>query len=114
MNQVEEALNALIQSIKSSPEYTRYQDISARVHEQPELERQMNQFRRENFEAQNATGIWDLYERMDKLEKDYEDFRRRPLVREFLAAELALCRQLQNINLSIIRNIDFDVGFIDL
>ena len=109
-SQIDFALENLVQCIKDSTEYRRYREICDRVHEYPELEKQIHEFRRKNYEIQNEEGSWDRFERIEGLRREYADFRKDPMVREYLAAELAICRVIQNINWSILRNIDFEVG----
>ena len=46
--------------------------------------------------------------KMKAFEKEYEDFRENPLVSDFLAAELALCRMLQKHGNMIMNEIDFE------
>ena len=41
-------------------------------------------------------------------EKEYENFRQQPLVADFLAAELALCRMMQDIFGDITEALDFE------
>ena len=45
---------------------------------------------------------------IEAFEKEYRDFRENPLVNDFLAAELAFCRMLQNNNARITDAIDFE------
>ena len=46
MSQINEALEGLIQAIWEGEEYKRYQEIRAKVHEQPELEQRIHAFRK--------------------------------------------------------------------
>lgn len=109
--QMETALDGLIQAIHESPEYRKYQDIRAKVHELPQLEQKIHAFRKKNYEIQNFADEWDLYERVDGLEREGAEFRKDPLVNEYLDAELAICRLFQKINGEIVQSIDFDLGF---
>ena len=109
-NQIEDATTRLVESIKNSEEYHRYRKICDTVRAYPELERQIHEFRRKNYELQNSEGNWDRYERMEQFEREYSAFRRDQMVREYLDAELSVCRVIQNVNWSIIRNIDFELG----
>ncbi len=109
--QIEEALDGLICAIHESPEYKNYQDIREKVHEQPELEQRIHAFRKKNYVTQNSVDEWDLYERVDGLEREGAEIRRDPLVNTYLDAELAICRLFQKISWEIVRSIDFDLGF---
>ena len=45
---------------------------------------------------------------MDAFEKEYEKFRENPIVDDFLRAELAFCRLIQEINVMITEELDFE------
>ena len=97
MSRMDEAMQELVDAIKFSEEYIRYQDIKNRVHNQPQL--------------QNSDGNVDLYDATDKMEQEYREFRKNPLVAEYLAAENAFCRVVQKVNWTLIEELDFEVGF---
>ncbi len=111
MDQIDKAVEGLVEAIHSSKEYKRYQDICAKVREYPDLEQQIHEFRKKNFEVQNTSEGWDLYERVDQLELEGMEIRKKPFVGEYLAAELAFCRLFQRINWTLVQNLDFDLNF---
>ena len=111
MSQMKQALDNLMEAIRTSDEFVRYQMIREKVHGYPALEREITAFRKKNYELQNSRGEVDLYEETDRLEKDYKEFRKNPLVAEYLSAENELCRIVQQINWTLIRELDFEVGF---
>ena len=45
---------------------------------------------------------------MDAFEQEFERFREDPVVDEFLRAELAFCRMMQEINLYITEAVNFE------
>ena len=53
MNQIDEALEGLVQAIREGEEYQKYQAVRAKVHEQPQLEEKIHAFRKKNYEVQN-------------------------------------------------------------
>lgn len=110
MDQIDEAIDKLLEAIKKSGEYRRYQVIQEQVNEYPELGREINGFRQKNYLLQNSNGTVDLYEETDRMEKEYREFRKNPLVSEYLAAECALCRMIQQVNWRMIEGLDFDAG----
>lgn len=111
-SRIDRALEELIYALQTSPEYGRYQEIRRKIREYPQLEEAVHAFRKKNYEAQNFMEGGNLYNRMEELERESEQLRKDPLIDEYLKAELALCRLFQNINWTIVRNIDFDLGFI--
>ena len=70
MSRMDEAMQELVDAIKFSEEYIRYQDIKNRVHNQPQLEQQ-NPLVAEYLAAENAfcrvvqKVNWTLIEELD-------------------------------------------------
>ncbi len=110
MDQIDECVGKLIEAVKNSPEYKEYQRIRELVHQEPEKEKAINEFRRRNFELHKCRNV-DLYAEMNRLEGEFAPLRAQPYVNEYLAAELAVCRMVQRINFSLMREIEFDLGF---
>lgn len=103
LNQAVETLSA---TIKGTETYNRYLAALAAVKLQPGLKEQIDGFRRENYLMQSTGDM--AFERIEQFEKEYSDFRENPLVSEFLAAELALCRMIQQINFNITETLNFE------
>ena len=49
----------------------------------------------------------ELFDKIEDFEREYEKFREDPLVSDFLAAELGLCRMMQQINMTMTEELDF-------
>lgn len=111
MSRMDEAMQELVDAIKFSEEYIRYQDIKNRVHNQPQLEQRDPRISPQNYLLQNSDGNVDLYDATDKMEQEYREFRKNPLVAEYLATENAFCRVVQKVNWTLIEELDFEVGF---
>ncbi len=69
----------------------------------------VNEYRQRNFELQNETDSEELFDRMEAFEKEYEKLREDPLVDDFLRAELAFCRLMQEVDLLLAQAIDFEL-----
>ena len=54
-----------------------------------------------------------MFDRIDEFEREYEQLRENPVVEEYLQAELAVCRMIQEINMQIADAIDLDI-YLDL
>ena len=106
MNNIEEAADRFIAAIKESNVYTEYVDQLNKVKEHAELKRQIDEFRTRNFELQNSPDC--AFDKLESFEKEYESFREDPLVSDFLAAELAFCRMMQEINIRITEAVHFE------
>lgn len=103
---LDQAVENLIGAIKGSEAYGKYMLALAAVKQQPELKQQIDEFRRENYVMQNTGDM--AFERIEQFEQAYSDFRENPLVSDFLAAELALCREIQQINFNITEALNFE------
>lgn len=111
-HQIEESIRNLAEQIKSSEEYHDYQKINEEVKKEPELKEQIDFFRKRNYEMINSQTEEDWLSKSEKFEQEYADFRKTPLVDQFLASELALCRLLQRVSYGIFGSLDFDVSFL--
>ena len=49
-----------------------------------------------------------MIDKLDDFEREYEKFREDPLVEEFLDAELAFCRMMQEIDVKLAEAMDFE------
>lgn len=76
-------------------EYSRQKDMVRTQY--PDLKKQIDEFRKRNYALQNRTDPEKLFDEIDQFEKEYEEFRKNPIVSDFLAAELAFCRLYQEI-----------------
>lgn len=104
-NDLDRAVEALIGAILDSQEYNAYRAELTKVQQHPELKAQIDEFRKSNYELQFSPDI--DFEKLDRFEKEYEDFRATPLVSDFLAAELAFCRRMQQIETVVTAAFDF-------
>lgn len=80
------------------------------VKQYPDLKQKIDEFRQRNYKLQNETDSDTLFDEIDRFEREYEEFRKNPIVSDFLAAELAFCRMYQEVNnqISTAFAIDFD------
>lgn len=106
MNTIDIALSRLASAILDSQEYREYDLQLKRVTEHPELKAQIDEFRKRNYELQTSADT--AFEKIEEFEEKYSDFRQNPMVSDFLAAELAFCRMMQNINLHLTEALHFE------
>ena len=97
--------------IKDSDVYKNYQYCKDKLRQKPEKLQQLMEFRKKNYLLQNSQATVDLYEETDRMENEYREFRKNPMVSEYLAAENALCKIVQQINWTLIEGLEFEVGF---
>ena len=108
MTEVEQAIENLLSVIRQTKEYADYRCQLDKINKQPELRRQIDEFRRENFELQNNTPEDQMLQRVEEFEEKYQIFRENPLVNDFLTAETGFCRRMKEINLKITEGLQFE------
>lgn len=100
MDTIKDKVEALVAAIRESSEYRNFQEAEQQVIRVPGLEDRIREFCWKNYEIQNS-GAEDLYERMEEFENQYREFRKNPVVSQYLESELRMCRLLQEINAEI-------------
>lgn len=108
MDKWECAVENLVDTVKDTEQYRAYVREKEKVNRFPDLKEQIDSYRLRNFEIQNMSNDEELFFKMEEFEKEYEKFRENPIVADFLAAELSLCRLIQNINTKITDALDFE------
>ncbi len=103
---LDRAVESLVAEIKGTEVYRNYLTALAAVKRQPGLKEQVDEFRKKNYLMQSTGDM--AFERIEQFEREYSDFRENPLVSDFLAAELALCRTIQQINFNITEALNFE------
>ncbi len=105
---IREATEQFLIAIRATKEYREYIIQKEKIDKYPELKEQIDRYRQKNYEMQIMGNTDELFEQIDAFQREYEQFREDPLVSDFLAAELAFCRLMQEINIQIMEGIDFD------
>lgn len=113
MDSIDSCLGALVDAVLSSEEYRRYRELKEKISREPEKKRAINNFRRRNYLLQRNKENIDLFDEIDKLEREFAKLRQEPLVEEYLAAELSVCRMVQKINRRLTEKIDLDMDLMD-
>ena len=105
---VDIAADRYIDAILSSSEYKHYALQRDKLLKQSELYERVKEFRIKNYMIQTRKEGDDLLNAMDDLQREYETLRENPLVEDFLSAELAFCRMMQELNNKIAHALEFD------
>ncbi len=108
MAEVDQAIEDLLSVIRQTKEYIEYKIQYDKINMQPELHKQIDEFRIENYQLQNSTPEEEMLQRIEQFEQKYQTFRENPLVNDFLEAELAFCRKMQEITLKITEGLQFN------
>ncbi len=105
---MEKATDKYIAAMHNSSEYRRYCEVKTSVKSDSELWQQLCNYRRKRYEFQNLTSPEELFDRVDAFEREYREWKKNPLVVEFLDAELAFCRMMQESNMRIVEAMQFE------
>ncbi len=103
----QEYTDAFVEKLKTTEEYLRYNDQLREIRHYPELMEKINFYREENFVIQNNYEGDELYDKLEEFSRKYEDFLENSIVANFLEAETAFCRMLQDVNTRMIEGLDF-------
>ena len=103
---VNQAVEQMVQAIRNTDAYMEYRRQLGRIKEQPELKKQIDDFRTRNFELQTSKDT--NFDKIDQFTRENEAFRENPLVSDFLAAELAFRRMMQEIGLYVTDQMKFE------
>ena len=103
---VNQAVEQMVQAIRNTDAYMEYRRQLGRIKEQPELKKQIDDFRTRNFELQTSKDT--NFDKIDQFTRENEAFRENPLVSDFLAAELAFCSMMHEIGLYVTDQMKFE------
>lgn len=103
-----EAARRFADQIMTSDTYREYLFQREKIKKQPALYEKVNEYRQRNFELQSETDSEELFDRLEAFEQEYEKFRENPFVDDFLRAELAFCRMMQDVYILLADKIDFE------
>ncbi len=103
-----DAVNKYTKAIKETEIYKKYYSQLMILKQNPEQFAKVNEFRERNYELQNNYKQDELLEKLEAFEKEYEDFRENPIVEDFLQAELAFCRMMQDVEILVTEKLDFE------
>lgn len=100
---------ALIRVIHDSKEYRAFRAARRKVSDVPDLKRQIDEYRKAVYRLQNFTDEAALYDQVQEFNAQHREFRKNPLVNEYLSSELAVCRMLQKVSASIVEAVDLEL-----
>ncbi len=101
MEKIQRCVDALMQEIRQGETYQKYIRCERKLHEHPELLKKIDEMRAAAYRLNNGEGNGDIYTQIEQYEKKFHEYRRNPLVNEFLEAELDVCKMMQEIGTRI-------------
>ena len=108
MDLIQKSIQELSEAMKNHEVYQRYLEEERNLNQHPELKREVDTYRQENFRIQNSeVDEEELFELSEQLVKKYAGLRKNPLVNAYLDAELDVCQLMKNIYLQISMAVPF-------
>ena len=102
-------------ALRGSEAYKAFREVSRKVSEEPQLRQRLDEFRKKSYLLQNGNNAYDLFDDVQNLEREYEDMRKNPVIQEYLAAELQICRIIQRCADEILTSVDMEIeNFADI
>ncbi len=101
MDKIQRCVETLIEEIRQGETYQRYICCEKKLHEHPELLKQIDEMRTAAYRLHNGEGNGDIYVQIEQYEQKFGEYRKNPLVNEFLEAELDVCKMMQKIGTRI-------------
>lgn len=106
--EMRKALSQFLEELQDSSAFRDYKYQKERIKKVPGMKERINEFRKKRFEFQKYEGE-DLFEKIDEFQHEYQTFKEEPIVREYLAAELEICRLVQQIYGAVDELVDIDM-----
>lgn len=97
MLEIKKSFDEFVKTVKDSQTAIEYEKQKEIINSNPELKKRIDDFRKQNYSLQTATDEDILFDELDRFEREHAEFRKLPQVNHFLAAELAYCRMIQEI-----------------
>lgn len=108
MFEIEIKSRELAGCIANSPEYIRYRECLEKIRQDDFLMVRINDYRRRNFEI-HINGNTNVKQMAESLQREFMDVFENDEAKDFLDAEMALCRMLQKVNSAIMADIELDI-----
>ena len=105
---IDQVTDKYIDAILATDSYREYALQRDKLLKQPELYEKVKDYRIKNYLIQTRKEGDDLLNAMDDLQREFAETREIPLVEDFLTAELACCRRMQELNARIADALNFD------
>lgn len=114
MESVKYHTEKLIVALKESDSYQKYEEVREEIAKDPELKRQLDEYRKRNYLMQAEDVPEDLFQEEEKMSREYKELRENELIETYLESELEICRKIQRIIQKVVVSIDMDIDeFVD-
>ncbi len=112
MNEAEEMMQKLIDTVKSTREYNQYQTLLEHIKAQPELYNRIREYHRRSIVLQ-LSDTQDFIQENNSLQKEFYDLQNNGLSNEFFAAEHQYCTMVKNLQKQFLEGIHIETDFLE-
>lgn len=105
---IEEDLEKFVEKLKETPEYKLYREKAEQVHQNEELKARLDEYRQMNYCLQQEMDPYVVEQKTAELERFNEEIIKDSLASDFLDAETAFCRLMQDVSVAIFSSLDFE------
>ncbi len=112
MKEIDDALNALINVIKSTKEYNQYQTLLKKVKNEPELYGRICDYRRKSLALQLSDNE-NFIQENNNLQNEFADLLNIGLSNEYFAAEHQYCVMIRKIQECYLEEISIETDFLE-
>lgn len=113
MTKVDKLAEELADAILESEEYQTYLKCKDEISKNPQLFQAVNELRKANFAIQNDVEVADTYDEVVRIYDKYAYIRTNVIANRFLRSENSICKMIQDIQRTLLENIDLDTEFLD-
>lgn len=111
MRDVDRLKEELAEAVKNSDEYKDFIRCRNALEENPQLKNSVNELRKYSYLLQNTETEKDLFDDITEVRHTFEYVHSQNMANDYLRAELCLCRMVQDICNSIVKEIEIDLDF---
>lgn len=101
MEKIQRCVDELIEEIREGSTYQKYISCEKKLHDHPDLLKKVDEMRVAAYCLNNEESSSDIYVQIEQYEQKFHEYRKNPLINEFLEAELDVCKMLQRIGMCI-------------
>lgn len=106
--EVQAVIREFVSKMKESDEFCLYRETAAELALYPIWKSRVQELRKKNYQLQNSGETPDLYVALERLQEEYKDIYSNAVTANFLNAEVAVCRIIQQLNEELIDSLDFE------
>ena len=108
MDGFDKTTESFIKELKKTKTYRQYKDKLAALKKDEEMWAKVLEYRNKRMELQNNSSQDELYDKADWFEREYAYIYENKQAKEFLEAEIALCRLVQDISYKLVQSLEFE------